>query len=509
MASQASPPEPHFVLFPFLAQGHMIPMIDTARLLAQHGALVTIVTTPVNAGRFKTVVARAEPRIRVAEVQFPCQEAGLPEGCENFDLLPSTHLIPNFFIAINLMQLPTEKLLEEMAPPPGCIISELCFEWMTDTACKFNVPRIVCHVMSFFSLLCKHNLRINKVYKNITSNSEYFTIPGLPDQIEITKAQLPELMSEELDAYAEKIWAAEMASYGVILNTFDELESRYIEEYKKANRRLKVWCIGPASLCNKDNIDKVERGNKASIDEFECLKWLDSCQPSSVIYVCFGSLCNLTIPQLIELGLGLEASKKPFIWVIRSKELEKWLLEENFDERVKGRGLLIRGWAPQVLILSHPAIGGFLSHCGWNSLLEGISAGVQILTWPLFAEQFCNEKLVVHVLKTGVRIGVEVPILPGEEDESVVLVNKEDVVKALNQFMDEGEERDERRRKARELGKMAKTAIEEGGSSYFNIKSLISMINKHIAYSSVTNLTNVLDIYIYISWKVPRFRFMH
>ncbi|KAH7572937.1 hypothetical protein JRO89_XS03G0037700 [Xanthoceras sorbifolium] len=120
------------------------------------------------------------------------------------------------------MQLPTEKLLEEMAPPPSCIISELCFEWMTDTASKFNVPRIVCHLLSCFALLCKHNLRINKVHKNITSNSEYFAIPGLPDQIEITKAQLPELMSEEIDAYAEKIWAAEMASYGVILNTFDE-----------------------------------------------------------------------------------------------------------------------------------------------------------------------------------------------------------------------------------------------------------------------------------------------
>lgn len=137
---------------------------------------------------------------------------------------------------------------------------------------------------------------------------------------------------------------------------------------------------------------------------------------------------------------------------------------------------MIRGWAPQVVILSHPAIGGFLTHCGWNSVLEAVSNGLPMVTWPFFADQFCNEKLVVQVLRIGVTIGAERPPSLADEERNGVPVKKEDVKKAINMLMDEGEERDERRRRAREYGETAKTAIEEGGSSYLNIKLLIKDI---------------------------------
>ena len=242
----------------------------------------------------------------------------------------------------------------------------------------------------------------------------------------------------------------------------------------------KVWCVGPVSLCNKNDLDKAQRGNKASIDEHQCLKWLDSREPNSVVYACLGSLCNLISSQLIELGLPLEASKRPFIWVIKGgdklQEMENWIAEDQFEERIKGRGLIIRGWAPQVLILSHPAIGGFLTHCGWNSTLEGICAGIQMLTWPLFADQFLNEKFVVQVLKIGYRIGVEDPLKWGEEEKIGVLAKKEDIKMAIDRLMDEGEEREARQKRAKELSQMAKEAVEEGGSSDLNIKLLIQDI---------------------------------
>lgn len=199
-----------------------------------------------------------------------------------------------------------------------------------------------------------------------------------------------------------------------------------------------------------------------------------------MIYACLGSLNRLAPSQLIELGLGLEASRRPFIWVIRGgykrEEMEKLLSEDGFEERVKGRGFLIWGWAPQVLILSHPAGGGFLTHCGWNSTVEGICAGVPMVTWPLFAEQFFNEKFVVQVLEIGVRVGVEVVMHWGDEEKFGVLVKKENVKEAVEKVMGEGKEREERRERATKLEQMAKKAIEEGGSSYLNVKLLVEDI---------------------------------
>ncbi|KAH9666578.1 UDP-glycosyltransferase 73C3 [Citrus sinensis] len=436
MASQAGS-QLHFILFPFLAQGHMIPMIDIARLLAQHGALVTIVTTPMNAARFQNVIERGIQsglRIQVIEFYFPCQEVGLPEGCESWDKLPSMALLPKFFAAIEMLRLPLETLFKEIQPKPGCLISDVCLPWTVSSACKFNVPRIVFHGFSCFCLLCLHSLSVSKAHESVSSDSEYFLVPGLPDRVEITKAQLPEIL--KLKSFGEPILAAEMASYGVIVNSFEELEPAYVEEYKNA-RDGKVWCVGPVSLCNKEDMDKLERGDKTSNDGSGCLKWLDSWQPGSAVYVCLG---------------------------------------KKFEERIEGRGLLIRGWAPQVVILSHPAIGGFLTHCGWNSVLEAVSNGLPMVTWPFFADQFCNEKLVVQVLRIGVTIGAERPPSLADEERNGVPVKKEDVKKAINMLMDEGEERDERRRRAREYGETAKTAIEEGGSSYLNIKLLIKDI---------------------------------
>ncbi|KAH7854322.1 hypothetical protein Vadar_012538 [Vaccinium darrowii] len=134
--------------------------------------------------------------------------------------------------------------------------------------------------------------------------------------------------------------------------------------------------------------------------------------------VMLRSLERFSAAQLVEIGLGLEASGWRLVWVVREgklEEFEKWVMEDGFEERNKGRGILIRGWTPQVLILSHSAIGGFVMHCRWNSTLEGLCAGVPMVMWPLFADQFYNEKLVVQVLRVGVRVGVEFGVWWGKE----------------------------------------------------------------------------------------------
>ena len=483
----------HFVMIPLMSPGHIIPMMDMAKLLAQLGVTVTIVTTPLNATRFSAVISRAIDSglpIRILRLRFPSVEAGLPEGCENLDKIPSIDFLKNFLTAIEMLQQPLEQFLEELKPTPSCIISDKALAWTAETARKFRIPRIVFDGMSCFTQLCTHNLYISKAYESVPE-SKSFVVPGLPDRIELTRAQLPGAFNPgsymELKDIRERVRAAEIDAYGVVINSFEELEPRYVDEYRKI-RGDKVWCIGPLSLCNKDNLDQVERGNKSSIDELQCLKWLDSRQPGSVVYACLGSLARVTPPQLIELALGLEASNHPFILVIRAgdkaEEVEKWILEEGLEERIKGRGLLIRGWAPQVLILSHPAIGGFLTHCGWNSTLEGVSAGVPMITWPFFSEQFFNEKLVVQVLETGVSVGAEAVVHLGEEEKFGVKVKKEEIKGAVERVMDEGKEGEERRERARKLGEMAKRAVEVGGSSHLNLTMLIQDILQEANFQS-------------------------
>ncbi|CAN4099181.1 unnamed protein product [Withania somnifera] len=487
MISEPGLEELNFVLIPLLAASHIIPMVDIAKLLAQRGVTVTLVMTPLNAIRFTAVIDCAISSgllIRVLELQFPAKEAGLPEGCESADVLPALAFRRNFFAAIDMLQDQAEKLLQEMKPKPSCIISDTHIAWTAETADKFQIPRIIFDGMSCFKQLCVHNLYIMKDQRKIPESGP-FVIPDLPDRIEVTKAQLPGAFNAGahcIQDIRDKIRASETRACGVVVNTFEELEPRYIDEFRKL-KDGRVWCIGPLSLCNNNNQDKAQRGNKTSFDNRDCLKkWLDSWQPDSVVYACLGSLGRITIVQFVELALGLEASGYPFILVIKTGEgqapIEDWISENRFEKRTKERGFLIRGWAPQVLILSHPAIGGFVSHCGWNSTLEGIAAGEPMITWPLFSEQFLNERFLVHVLKIGVSVGSQGVMHLGEEQKPEVQVNKEEVTKAIKKVMDKEKEGTDRRKRVKELGKIAKKAVESDGSSHLSLTLLIKEIQE-------------------------------
>ncbi|XP_027349000.1 UDP-glycosyltransferase 73C2-like [Abrus precatorius] len=479
-------PQHHFVLFPLMAQGHMIPMMDAAKILMEHNVIVTVVTTPHNASRFTSIVDRYTQsgfHINIVQLQFPCKEVGLPDGCENLDMLPSLGTALSFFNATNFLRQPVEKLFAELTPQPSCIVSDMCLSYTIHIARKFNIPRISFVGVSCFYLLCLHNLQIYNVLESVSTESEYFVMPGIPDKIEMTLAQTGLSKNESWRQFSNEMFTAEKGSYGIIMNSFEELEPAYARGYKKV-RNDKMWCIGPLSLSNKVHLDKAQRGNKASIDECQLKCWLDSQSPRNVIYACLGSLCNLTPPQMMDLGLALEASKRPFIWVIKegskSEGLEKLIKEDGFEERSSGRSLLIRGWAPQILILSHPSIGGFITHCGWNSTIEAVCAGVPMITWPLFGDQFVNESLIVQILKIGVKVGVESPVKWGEEEEIGVLVKKEDVERAIVNLMDETSESEARRKRIRELAEKAKKAVEKGGSSHTNVTLFIEDIMQKV-----------------------------
>ncbi|KAL1541338.1 UDP-glycosyltransferase 73E1-like [Salvia divinorum] len=465
MDCDESPPL-HIVLLPLMAQGHIIPMIDMAKLLAKRGVQLSIILTHLTASRFDR--AAASNTIRLLTVRFPCEEAGLPPGCESAELLPSFSLLPNFMNAINLLQKPIEALLHRLSPPPTSLICDKHIIWTLHTSTTFKIPRLVFDGMSCFTQVVTHHIYASKIHQTLPP-AHFFTVPNLPGSIQFTQSQLPGLFNPgptDVKGYRELLKETEALSYGLVVNTFQELENGYVDEFLKLQRG-KIWCIGPLSLGDDTN----------TRSDHDCLKWLDDKKTGTVVYACLGSLSRLSRAQFTELALGLEESGRDFLLVVKvDAEIERWISGDGIEARVKGRGFLLRGWAPQVAILRHPAVGAFLTHCGWNSTLEGISAGVPMVTWPLFAEQFLNEKLVVQVHETGVGVGARGVVHLGVEERGEDRVGRDGIREAVARVMDEGEEGCERRKRARELGQIARSSVKEGGSSYQNITHLIQDI---------------------------------
>ncbi|XP_062178585.1 UDP-glycosyltransferase 73C6-like [Phragmites australis] len=468
----------HFVFIPLMFQGHLIPAVDTALLLATHGALASIVVTPSNTGRIRPTIDFARKSglpVRLVELALDCAAEGLPDGADDVDKVPSC-LWTNYFRAVALLREPLERHLRAHEPYPTCVVSDFCHPWAKELAASFEVPRLCFFSMCSFCLLCQHNVERFNAYDGVDDDNELVIVPGLEKRFEVSRAQAPGFFRgfPGFEKLADDVEQALVEADGIVTNSFLEMEPEYVAGYAEA-RGMKVWTVGPVSLFHNRTVTLASRGNTAAIGADECLRWLDSKEPNSVVYVSFGSIAHAEPNQVVELGLGLEASGHPFIWVVKNAdqhgdEVSEFLHE--LEAHVAGRGLLIRGWAPQVLILSHAAVGGFVTHCGWNSTMEAITAGLPVVTWPHFSDQFLNAKFAVEVLGIGVSIGVTEPVMY-RVDQKEIVVRREVVEKAVRSVMDGGGEGEERRMRARALAAQARSAVEEGGSSHANLLDLI------------------------------------
>ncbi|CAO2813947.1 unnamed protein product [Amaranthus hypochondriacus] len=479
--------ELHIAFFPFMALGHMIPTLNTASLFAARGVKTTIITTPRNAPIFINTLQNYSNKIQIELFNFPALENGLPEGCENLDqAMKSTEMAEMFIKAASTLRKQLQNYLDKARP--HCLVADMFFPWATECAAQFNIPRLVFHGISLFAHCTKEMIMMYKPFKTVCSDEEMFVVPCLPHEIMLKRSQIPEALMKAEDSALkmrhQQIQGSEIQCYGVIVNSFYELEPDYAEFFKKQLGR-KAWCIGPVSLSNETLKCKAQKGGENTInDKHKCLKWLDSEEPNSVIYICFGSIAHFIVPQLQEIAMALENLEYSFIWVVNEdrivkSEMEEWL-PNGFEERTRGKGLVIRGWAPQKLILEHRAIGAFVTHCGWNSTLEAISLGVVMVTWPLFAEQFYNEKLVTHVLRVGIPVGSKKwRVVHSIED----VVNQDSIQHAVRTIMKPAQGL-EMRNRAKILKEMSRKAMEEGGSSYCQLSSLINELREYNALAT-------------------------
>lgn len=258
------------------------------------------------------------------------------------------------------------------------------------------------------------------------------------------------------------------SAQGILINSFMGLEPgpiRALKEGRGLSLKPQVYPVGP--LVQGSGISSS--GMHKSESSQHCLKWLDEQPEGSVLFVSFGSGGTLSQKQLDELAFGLETSEERFLWVVRSPNEKAAnaaffgmesakspfdFLPRGFLERTKGKGLVVASWAPQIQVLSHGATGGFLTHCGWNSILESIVHGVPLIAWPLYAEQKMNAVMLTEDLKVALRAKV---------DENG-LVGREEVAK-LAKVLIEGEEGKRLGQKMKDLKDAAARALREDGSS--------------------------------------------
>ncbi|CAO2178367.1 unnamed protein product [Urochloa humidicola] len=457
------------VLYPVGGVGHVGPMTHLANLFLDHGFDVTmvLVETPIKStdsgAGFIERVAASNPSITFHVLPpIPPPEFSISSK-HPFLLILELMRHYNDRLESFLCSLPRERL--------HSLVIDLFCTHAIDVATKLGVPVYKfsasgAGTLAVFTqlpaLLAGRQMGLKELGD---TPLEFLGVPPMPAS-HLVKSLL-ESPEDELCRTMMQILKRHEGTHGVLVNTFESLESRALQALRDplcvpGQILPPVYSIGP--LIGKGGTDRREEAERHG-----CLAWLDAQPERSVVFLCWGSKGALPKEQLAEIAVGLEHSGQRFLWVVRtpagSDDPKRYwerraeadldaLLPEGFLERIKGRGLVIKSWAPQVDVLGHPATGAFVTHCGWNSTLEAVAAGVPMLCWPLAAEQKMNKVFVTDGMGIGVEMdGYKAGFIKAEEIEAKV------------RLLLECEEGRELRKRAIKLKKQAEEAMEDGGSS--------------------------------------------
>ncbi|XP_058743042.1 anthocyanidin 3-O-glucosyltransferase 6-like [Vicia villosa] len=355
---------------------------------------------------------------------------------------------------------------------------------MIDVAKEFSVPTLVFFTSGAASLglnIHLHTLRERDIVDvNRLQELTELEIPSFENSVPLYSFP---------DFVVSKKWEAFFMDYyvrglkkadGIIVNSFEELESYAVHSFASHPDLASLTTIYP--------VGPILTLESISVDSNDIIKWLDDQPLSSVVFICFGTRGSFDEDQVNEIAHAIEKSEARFVWSLRKpqpkgdmampsdysiSDLVK-LLPEGFLDRTKEIGRVV-GWAPQTQILAHPATGGFVSHCGWNSILESVYFGVPIATWPLFAEQQTNAFQLVRELKMAVEIALDykVELMGGPN----YLLTADKIEKGIRNVLDiDGEFR----KKVKEMSEKSRKTMLEGGSSYTYLGRLIDYIVNQI-----------------------------
>lgn len=452
MAAAAT--QPRVMVLPFPAQGHVIPLMELSGKLTEHGIKVDFVNTEFNRDRIlESMVEEGGIPDGIRMLSIP---DGLGPGDDHADIGKFVRDLPSAM----------SGRLEEMIRSNKIkwVIVDGSMSWALEVASKAGARVALFSTYSAAVFALRVNLPkliedgVLDENGNVSRNARIQMMPPIdPSEIpwvSLASTSAPERRRNNIQNVLKTNLSMPLAEM-IICNTSVEMEPNALALLPNALPLgpLVAPSSGPA-------------GNFLP-EDLTCLTWLDAQAPDSVVYVAFGSSGFLDATQFKELGDGLALSGRPFLWVVRPKFTtgvdvgQDWF--DEFKRRVGGKGMVV-AWAPQQRVLAHPSVACFVSHCGWNSTMEGVLHGVPFLCWPYFADQFCNQSYICNVWGTGVKLC---------RDEQGV-VTKEEIESKVARLLEDGEI------KARAAAWKHKTSasIAEGGSSYQNLLKLVNLLRE-------------------------------
>nr|WEA84864.1 UDP-glycosyltranserase [Gynostemma pentaphyllum] len=356
----------------------------------------------------------------------------------------------------------------------GFVVDMFCIT-MIDVANQFNIPTYVFFTSGsgFLSLLFhlqdlydRHGNDMDEVLSSVTE----FSVPGFDNPIS-REIVYNIFYDKDASKWVHGNTMRFREAKGVLVNTFSELEADTMRWFSTSEIPT-VYPVGPIL-----NLKKKEQSH-----EDEILKWLDEQPPSSVLFLCFGSLGSFNEDQIKEIAFALERTGVRFLWSLRQTQpkdnpglpsdsaYSEDVLPEGFLDRTAEIGRVI-GWAPQVEILAHPATGGFISHCGWNSTLESLWHGVPMAAWPMYAEQQFNAFQMVVELGLAVDISLDYN-MKGYMEKGLIL-SAENIESGIRKLMEDNEEI---KKVVKIKSEESKNAVKEGGSSFIALDRFINSL---------------------------------
>nr|QOJ43659.1 UDP-glycosyltransferase [Camellia sinensis var. assamica] len=456
----------HILLLTFPAQGHINPALQFAKRLIKMGLQVTFATSVFAQRRISKTTGAAAEGLKFAAFSDGYDD-GFRLGNDVQHMLSETRN--------NSSRILREIIAASAAEgrPITCLVYTLLLPWAAEVARDCHIPSALLWIQPatvldiYYYYFNGYGEEITKICKDPSCSIE---LPGLPS---MTSHDLPsfivpsssEQYSFALPTFKEQLEKLDSeANPKVLVNTFDALEPEALKAVQKYN----LIGIGPlipsAFLDGKDPSD-TSFGGDLFHKSGNYIQWLSSKPESSVIYVSFGSLLVLPKPQMEEIAGGLLQSNRPFLWVIRSEEEEKEEDRLSCIEEVKQQGMIVP-WCSQVEVLSHPSLGCFVTHCGWNSTLESLASGVPVVAFPHWTDQGTNAKLIEDEWKTGVRVKAnEEGIVEGDE-----------IKRCVEMAMEDGEKGEEMRSNAKIWKDLAREAVKEGGSSNKNLMAFVEEV---------------------------------